>query len=151
MKPSTFKILAVAVLALSTLSPVVSAADKTKAVSHMTATPDLKWEPYAPGSPLSVAPLWGDRNAPGDHAMYLKLPAGFHAGFHSHTLAYHALNIQGTWVHTEDTGRVVELPPQSYVFQLGKADHDDACKGPEDCILFIFQKGKGDFIPAAKP
>ena len=36
----------------------------------------------------------------------------------------------------------------SYVFQPGKQVHDDTCKGTTDCILFIHQRAKGDFIRA---
>jgi len=32
--------------------------------------------------------------------------------------------------------------------QPGVQNHNDVCKGPNDCILFIYQKVKGDFIPA---
>ena len=45
-----------------------------------------------------------------------------------------------------------ELAPGSYVFQPGKQMHDDVCKpGKVDCISFIHQHAKGDFIPAKKP
>jgi hypothetical protein len=67
---------------------------------------------------------------------------------HAHTLDYYAVNVQGTWVHTEgDTNPPKELPVGSYVFQPGKQMHNDVCKGKTDCIVFIHQHGKGDFIP----
>lgn len=118
----------------------------------MTSASEIKWEPYAPGSPLQISVLWGDRTK-GEYGMYLKMPAGFEAGFHSHTLDYQALAMQGKWVHTDDLGNAKELGAMSYVWQAGKSNHNDVCKGPEDCIIFIFQKGPGDFIPvpAKKP
>jgi len=113
---------------------------------------ELTWEALGPGMPLQMAKLWGDR-AKGEYAMLLKLPAGFEAGMHAHTLDYHAVAVQGTWVHTNegDTNPPKELAPGSYVMQPGKAMHNDVCKGKVDCIIFVHQHGKGDFIPAKAP
>jgi quercetin dioxygenase-like cupin family protein len=107
----------------------------------------MKWAPYAPGNPLQVAALWGDRTK-GDYGMLLKMPAGFEAGRHSHTGDYHALAIQGTWVHTNEGGKPVDLAPGSYVLQPGKQVHNDSCKGSTDCIILVHQHAAGDFIPA---
>jgi Domain of unknown function (DUF4437) len=114
---------------------------------------ELVFEPYAPGAPLQVAKLWGDRAKGGDYGMLLKLPAGFEAGMHSHTADYHAVNVQGTWIHTNEgqTSPAKEMPPGSYVFQPGKQIHNDVCKGKTDCIIFVHQHAKGDFIPAKAP
>ena len=108
----------------------------------------VKWEPYAPGNPLMVGRIWGDRTKGPDYAMYLKMPAGFEAGMHSHTADYHGITIQGTWVHTNQGGKPVELGVGGYVMQPGKQVHNDSCKGATECILFIHQHGAGDFIPA---
>jgi hypothetical protein len=65
--------------------------------------------------------------------------------------------VQGTWIHTNDgdTSPAKENTPGSYVFQPGKQNHNDICKSKTDCIIFIHQHAKGDFIPAkavaAKP
>jgi quercetin dioxygenase-like cupin family protein len=107
----------------------------------------MKWEPFAPGSPVQVAALWGDRTK-GDYAMLLKMPAGSEAGRHSHTGDYHALAVQGTWVHTNDGGKPMDLAPGSYVLQPGKQVHNDSCKGATECIIFVHQHTAGDFIPA---
>jgi hypothetical protein len=111
----------------------------------------IKWEPYAPGNPLQVAMLWGDRTK-GDYAMFLKMPAGFDGGRHSHTADYHGVGVQGTWVHTSDGDpRSREFPPGSYVMQPGKQIHNDICRGTTECIIFIHQHAPGDFIPAKLP
>ena len=34
-----------------------------------------------------------------------------------------------------------------YVMQPAKGLHNDACAGPEECILFIRMTGPFDFIP----
>ena len=116
-----------------------------KAVNMPAAS--VKWAPYAPGNPLQVATLWGDRTK-GEYAMLLKMPAGFEAGRHSHTGDYHGLAVQGTWVHTNDGSKPVELAPGSYVLQPGKQVHNDVCKGTTDCIIFVHQHAAGDFVPA---
>jgi hypothetical protein len=113
----------------------------------MTPSGAIAWEPFF-GGPLQIAKLWGDRDQ-GAYGMLLKMPAGFEAGSHAHTSDYHAINVQGTWVHTMD-GQTKELPVGSYVMQPGMQFHNDSCKGPGECILFIQQDAKGDFIPAEK-
>jgi anti-sigma factor ChrR (cupin superfamily) len=149
MKSTTTKrALAVLVVgAVAGLSYAAGAAKGKQAVNVPAG--DIKWEPYGGGAPLQVAKLWGDRAKGGEYAMLLKLPAGFEAGSHSHTADYHAVTVQGNWVHTNDGDAAQrEFPPGSYVMQPGKQLHNDICKGTEECILFIHQHGKGDFIPA---
>jgi hypothetical protein len=112
----------------------------------MIAVDELEWREMAPGSPLKMVILWGDR-AKGEYAMLLKMPAGFVAPVHAHTGDYHGMNLTGTWQHSFDGGEQRSLPPGSYVFQPGMGMHGDACVGPDDCILFVHQYVKGDFIP----
>jgi anti-sigma factor ChrR (cupin superfamily) len=134
-------LLVVAAGATSTAAPQRGTAMNTPAAA-------VKWEPYAPGNPLQVARVWGDRAKPGDYAILLKMPAGFEAGRHSHTNDYHGVTVQGIWVHTNDGGKPQELPPGSVVLQPGKQVHNDACKGTAECIILIHQQGPGDFLPA---
>jgi hypothetical protein len=69
----------------------------------------------------------------------------------SHTAGYHAVGVQGTWVHTNDgDARQRELPPGSYAFQPAKQVHNDSCKGKVECIVFVHQHA-GDFIPGKTP
>ena len=51
------------------------------------AVANVKWVPAAPGSPVQVAVLWGDRDKGPEYGMLLKLPAGSEAGIHAHTAA----------------------------------------------------------------
>src|SRR5262245_22209114 len=62
----------------------------------------MKWEPYSSGSPLMVAPLYGDRTKSFEFGMLLKLPSGYQSGRHSHTADVRAVVIQGTWTLTND-------------------------------------------------
>ena len=121
------------------------AADSGKA-GTMIAPDEMEWREVRPGSPAKLVILWGDRNT-GEYAMLLKIPAGYVAPIHAHTGDYHGLSLSGTWRHSFDGGEERELPPGSYVFQPGMAMHGDACIGPDDCVVFIHQYVKGDFIP----
>jgi hypothetical protein len=112
----------------------------------MTTAGEMEWAEVRPGSPLKMVTLWGDRSK-GEYAMLLKMPAGFVAPIHAHTGDYHGMNLSGTWRHSFDGGAERDLPPGSYVFQPGMGMHGDACVGPEDCVLFVHQYVKGDFIP----
>ncbi len=132
-------------LSLITAAGLAYAADDQKS-GAMTAPGQMEWQEFRPGSPVKMMILWGDRNK-GEHAMLLKFPAGFAAPIHAHTGDYHGLNLTGTWRHSFDGGEERDLPPGSYVFQPGMGMHGDACVGPEDCVLFIHQYVKDDFIP----
>ena len=108
----------------------------------------MQWQPYGPGIPLQVAVLWGDRTKPVQYAMYLKMPAGFDSGRHTHTNDYHAVSIQGRWVHSNEDGKPHQLTAGGVAFQPGKLVHRDECRGTTDCIILVYQMGPGDFIPA---
>ncbi len=112
----------------------------------MTSAGEMQWTEASPGSPVKRTILWGDRSK-GEYAQLLRIPAGFVAPIHAHSGDYHGVNLTGTWRHSFDGGEQRDLPPGSYVFQPGMGMHGDACVGPEDCILFIHQHDKGDFIP----
>jgi hypothetical protein len=109
---------------------------------------DLKWEVMHPGSPVKFSVLWGDHTK-GPFGMLLKQPGGgFEAGMHTHASDYHAVLVQGTWIHTVegDSSAPKELTPGSYVFQPAWQFHNEKFLGPEDCIVYIHQLGKADFI-----
>lgn len=136
------RLLGSSLIAAAALGSHAVAADAGK----MLPAEAIQWQEMGPGSPIKIAILWGDRNS-GEYAMLLKMPAGFVAPIHAHTGDYHGMNVTGTWRHSFDGGEDRTLPPGSYVFQPGMGMHGDACAGPEDCILFIHQYVKGDFIP----
>ena len=132
-----FKLAAAAAVSLTTATAAF--ADN----GLMTKFDDIKWTPIE-GTPLSLAILWGSRDT-GPYAMYLKLPGGFEGGDHAHTFAYEGITIQGEWQHSF-AGETKVLPVGSRVTQPGNAFHGDACVSEEDCVLFIYQDGKGDAI-----
>jgi hypothetical protein len=132
-------------LCLAVVAGFGYAADSGK-TGTMIPADEMEWKELNPGSPVKMAPLWGDRSV-GEYAMLLKIPAGFVAPIHAHTGDYYGMNVKGNWRHSFDGDEEKDLPQGSYVFQPGMGWHGDACIGPEDCILFIHQHVKGDFIP----
>jgi hypothetical protein len=137
-------------IAVAGVSYTAGAMQSGKAV--MTPIGSVKWEPYAPGNPLQIGMLWGDRTKGGEYGMLLKIPAGFDSGPHSHTADYHALAVQGQWAHSNAGDKQArDLPVGSFVYQPGKTVHTDLCKSKTECIVFIHQHGAGDFIPAKTP
>lgn len=139
----------VAVVSVAMVGAVSYAAGASKTM--IKASSELKWEPMAPNVPIQVATLWGDRTK-GESGVLLKFPGGFDSGMHAHTADYHAVLIQGTWVHAEEGAKETkELTPGSYVMQAGKIMHNDTCKEGAECIIFVHQHAKADFIPAKAP
>jgi len=106
----------------------------------------VEWQDMGPDSPLKMTVLFGDP-ATGESVRMFKLPGGHVVPVHMHTGDYHAVNLAGTWRHSFDGGEELELPPGSYVFQPGKEMHGDACVGPDDCVIWIYQSVAADFIP----
>jgi hypothetical protein len=142
---------ATALVLLAFSSAAFATADDRFVPATIKSAADYRWEEFAPGTPLTYVSLWGDRSSGGEYAILLKLPAGFSSGTHAHTNDYQGINIQGRWVHTDHVATDEKgLPVGSLVTQPGLSMHGDSCKGPEDCILLIYQKGKGDFIPEPK-
>jgi quercetin dioxygenase-like cupin family protein len=113
----------------------------------MMSRDQLDWKEVTPGSPaIKRVILWGDRDK-GEYGMLLKVAPGTVAPVHAHTGDYHALCIKGIWRHSFDGGEQRDLPSGSYLLQPGMGMHGDACVGPEECIFFIHQYVKGDYIP----
>jgi quercetin dioxygenase-like cupin family protein len=112
----------------------------------MTPANQIDWQPIAEDSPLQMAVLFGDPSK-GENVRMFKLPAGHVVPVHMHTGDYHGVNVAGTWRHTFDGGEDLKLPAGSYVFQPGGQFHGDACVGPEECIIMVYQSGPADYIP----
>lgn len=112
---------------------------------------DMTWEAMAEGSPLKIVKLWGDHTKDADYGMLVKLPAGFSTGMHSHSTDYYTVELQGRKVHRfKEEEKAEAYTPGSFTYEVPGHVHEDVCLGPEDCILFIHQGNKFDFIPDKK-
>lgn len=98
--------------------------------------------------PIKAAAGFGDLNK-GAHGSFTKLPAGFVSPLHHHTEDYYGVVISGVVANEPSaTAKERPLPPGSYWFQKGNADHVTKCLSANECVTFISQRGKFDFIEA---
>ena len=103
-----------AVLGLLAITVVVANSTSANAGENDIGMPagKLNWVPFG-DTPVKMVVLWGDPTS-GEYAVLLKLPPGFTPGPHSHTAAYHGVNLQGTWTHVFGDDDVRSLPAGSY-------------------------------------
>lgn len=96
--------------------------------------------------PLKAAPGFGDFSK-GAHSTFIKLPANFVTPPHFYSEDLYGVVISGVVANAVDasTGDV-PLAPGSYWFQRGKAVHITKCLSANECVLFITQPGKFDFV-----
>lgn len=108
---------------------------------------DLRFSDAGVG-PLKVASGFGDIGK-GAHGSFVKFPAGYATPLHSHSEDYYGVVISGV-VANEASASAKDrpLPPGSYWFQKGKTAHVTRCISTTECVLFISQKGRFDFVDA---
>jgi len=101
--------------------------------------------------PLKISPAFGNPQK-GAHSTFVKLPAGFVSPLHIHTGDYYAVVISGVVANAATAEEPdVQLAPGSYWFQKGKANHITKCLSANECIVFITQPSKFDYIAAESP
>ena len=97
---------------------------------------------------LEAAPAFGDL-AHGAHGTFIKMPAGFVSPIHTHTTDYYGVVISGVGANGLPGSADVPLPVGSYWFQKGGERHVTKCLSPNECIFFINQPAKFDYLPDA--
>ena len=111
------------------------------------ASEEVKWEDIG-GPKLGL--LTGDYKK-GPYGALVKLPAGYTSPLHSRTGAYEAVEISGTsshWLKGEDGTKAKKMTPGSYWTIAAKTEHISSCAPGTDCVMFVWQKTKHDFVPA---
>lgn len=96
---------------------------------------------------LKASPAYGDLSK-GQHGTFIRMPAGFVSAPHTHTEDYFGIVIEGVAVNEQDGRNATELPVGSYWFQKGKERHVTKCVAKTDCLFFIYQPGKFDYVVA---
>jgi hypothetical protein len=117
------------------------AEDKFKSI----AVDSLKYDDL--GGP-KMAQISGDYKK-GPYSGLLKLPAGFTSPLHSHSGDYEAILVEGqmrNWLKGDDGSKAVKLNPGSYWTMPAKLEHVSACAAGKDCVIYVWQKTKFDFI-----
>jgi hypothetical protein len=133
---------------LTTLSFAAAAAPEGNP-SVSTPVIELKYGPTGVSDgvhgELTAAPAYGDL-AHGAHGTFIKMPAGFVSKIHTHTEDYWGVVISGVAVNGLPGSEDVALPVGSYWFQKGGERHITKCISPNECIFFISQHGKFDYL-----
>jgi quercetin dioxygenase-like cupin family protein len=122
------------------------AVGKTKVEPKFTSAEEVKFDDL--GGP-KLAGVSGDYKK-GAYGGFMTLPAGFTSPPHTHTGAYEAVMIKGTsshWLKGEDGTKAKKLGPGSYWTMPGKLEHVSACDKGTDCLFWVMQKTKFDFVP----
>lgn len=96
---------------------------------------------------LKAGPAYGDPSK-GRHGTFIRMPAHFVSPLHTHTADYFGVVIQGVGVNTQQGNIDVPLPVGSYWFQKGKESHVTKCISDTECLFFIYQPDKFDYLTA---
>ena len=94
---------------------------------------------------LLAGPAYGDLQN-GRHGTFVRMPAGFKSPVHTHTEDYYAVVVEGVGANHAPDGEAAPLPPGSYWFQRGEEAHVTECLSETDCLFFIVQPGKFDYV-----
>jgi beta-alanine degradation protein BauB len=95
--------------------------------------------------PLKAAPAHGDMQK-GPHGTYVKMPAGWVSPPHTHTDDYWAVVVSGVGANGAPGATDVPLPAGSYWAQRGKEVHVTKCLSAVECIFFVSQSSKFDYV-----
>jgi anti-sigma factor ChrR (cupin superfamily) len=104
---------------------------------------DLKWQAVGPldehGRGIFVSLIYGDLEKKGPTNFLMKYSALVKAPPHIHSGDYYAVVVSGSFRHfLESENEYKVLTAGATWFQRGNVVHQDACVGPENCILSIF-------------
>lgn len=143
-----FALLATAGLGIASAEPAASPAHEGPSVS----TPGAQLKFYPSGvktdkGELYAGPAYGNFQA-GRHGTFIRMPHGFVSPVHTHTEDYFAVVIKGVGANQLPGGKIIPLNAGSYWFQKGEEAHVTQCLSKEDCLFFIVQPGKFDYVPA---
>lgn len=95
---------------------------------------------------LFAGPAYGDLQH-GHHGTFIHMPHGFVSPVHSHTEDYFAVVIRGVGANDAVGATPKKLPVGSYWFQRGEEPHITRCLSHTDCVFFLVQPGKFDYLP----
>jgi len=143
---SANKVLCTALLAFACVVTMHTVAEDS---AHSVSVPvaRLKFQETGVG-PLKAAAGYGEMSR-GPHGTFIKLPASYATPFHHHSGDYYGVVIEGVVANEQQvTGKDQPLAPGSYWFQKGGEDHVTKCLSKVDCVIFISQADKFDFVPA---
>lgn len=98
---------------------------------------------------VGFAPLQGDRFA-GAYMAMVRLPGGLVSPAHVKSANMFGVVISGTLTHravTDNASSEVRLPAGSFYRIPAGLAHVSSCVSAEECVTFLYQDGKFDFVP----
>ena len=115
---------------------------------RLTPASEQKWVPLDPSAPGNgeLSLVFGDLSKKAPVGFLLRFPGGLKEPFHLHTSDYYAVEVSGVqhdWTAGPDEGP--QLPPGSWWFQPGNAQHANHCEAGETCVVFVYMPGGFDF------
>ena len=140
---------ATCVLMVSAALAVPTLALATDSIKRITPS-ELAWERTPEG--VAFAPLMGDRFRESYMTM-VRLPAGLVSPAHSKTANMFGVMVSGAMVHTvvgADLKEQIVLPEGSFYTIPKNVPHVSKCVSSVDCVTFLYQDGKFDFVPVSK-
>lgn len=94
---------------------------------------------------LAAGPAYGNLQT-GRHGTFIRMPAGFVSAVHTHSEDYYAVVVKGIGANDPVDAKPKALPVGSYWFQRGEEAHVTRCLSKTDCLFFIVQPGKFDYV-----
>ena len=136
-----YRSLRLSLVALTTAATAALAADGGPSANY----PITNRTFFDTGVGLQAAAAHGDLQK-GTHGTYVKMPAGFISKSHTHTEDYVAVVISGVGANGLPDAADVALPAGSSWFQKGEEVHVTKCLSSVDCLFFVVQPGKFDYV-----
>jgi hypothetical protein len=149
MKNPTLKLIGATAIAVAAFGTIAANSAPSVAPSISTPITQLKFGPTGVKNgtgELYAAAAYGDLSRAA-HGTFIKMPAGFVSDVHTHSEDYYGVVISGVGVNVQGTKNDVALPVGSYWLQKGGEPHVTKCISPNECIFFISQPGKFDYVP----
>jgi beta-alanine degradation protein BauB len=94
---------------------------------------------------LLAGAAYGDLTR-GPHGTFIRMPPGFVSPVHTHTEDYWGVVVAGVAANGLPGSKDVPLPAGSYWFQKRGEAHVTKCLSPNECVFFISQNGKFDYV-----
>jgi len=76
------------------------------------------------------------------------MPGKFVSPLHTHTSDEWGVIVAGVFANGKPGNPDILLPAGSYFFQKADEPHISKCVSENECIIFLSQSGKYDFLPA---
>lgn len=152
MKLSSIVLLLASATAIGITVTHADAASPSGTISVSTPVTQVKYFPSGVKTEigeLMAGPAYGNLGA-GPHGTFIKMPAGFVSPLHTHDEDYYAVVISGVGVNGLPSSTDIPLPVGSYWLQKGGEPHVTKCISPNECIFFINQPGKFNYVPTKK-